>query len=129
MNQRGDILMGNIIFIVLNLIFLTILILFLLKQGQGAIILEQSYAKNIALLIDYSKPAMEIYLDMEDAFELAKKNNIPFQDMVQIKENQVIVKLSDKGGYSYSFFNDVEVGQYPSVDNKGYYFIISNYNE
>jgi len=121
--------MGNIIFIVLNLIFLTILILFLLKQGQGAIILEQSYAKNIALLIDYSKPAMEIYLDMEDAFELAKKNNIPFQDMVQIKENQVIVKLSDKGGYSYSFFNDVEVGQYPSVDNKGYYFIISNYNE
>ncbi|GAJ02310.1 unnamed protein product [marine sediment metagenome] len=52
MKKRGTILAENIIFITLNILFLVILILFIWKQGAGAIVLEQSYAKQIALLVD-----------------------------------------------------------------------------
>ena len=50
--KRGEIVLENIIFIILNLAFLTILVLFIISQGNGSVILEQSYAKQIALLID-----------------------------------------------------------------------------
>lgn len=126
-NKRGEILVENIIFIVLNLLFLTILILFLLRQGDGAVVLEQSYAKNIALLIDSAKPVMEIQLNMEKAREVAKKNNVDFDEVVKIQDNLVIVKLSEKGGYSYSFFNDVEATAY--VKDEFYIFIINEKNE
>jgi hypothetical protein len=125
-NKKGDLLIGNIIFIVLNLIFLSILMLFLLRQGSGAIVLEQSYAKQIALLIDSSKPVMEIQLNMDKAAKLAEKNNIPFKDVVKIRDNLVIVKLSEKGGYSYSFFNDVDVTAYP-LNIEDYVFVVSGY--
>lgn len=122
-NKRGEILAENIIFIVLNLIFLTILMLFLFKQGSGAIVLEESYAKNIALLIDSSKPVMEIYLNMEKGIKLAEKNNVKIEDIVKINDNIVTVKLSEKGGYSYSFFNNVDATAYPKEEF--YVFIIN----
>ena len=116
MNKKGTLLAQNVIFILLNLLFLAIVILFLAKQGSGAIVLEQSYAKNIALLIDSAKPVRVMKLNMEQGFELARKNNVDEGDMVQINGNVVTVKLSEKGGYDYSFFNDVEVSEYPIDD-------------
>lgn len=124
MKKRGTILVENIIFIVLNLVFLTILIIFIAKQGSGAIVLEQSYAKQIALLVDSAKPVMIIKLNMDKAQKLADKNEMDFKDVVKINDNIVTVKLSDRGGYSYSFFNDVDVGvPYPEGEN--YIFTIS----
>jgi hypothetical protein len=35
-NKNGELLVENVVFIILNLVFLTILILFLLRQGTGA---------------------------------------------------------------------------------------------
>ncbi len=123
MKKRGTILVENIIFIILNLVFLTILIIFIAKQGSGAIVLEQSYAKQIALLVDSAKPVMIIKLNMNKAQKLADKNEVDFKDVVKINENIVTVKLSDRGGYSYSFFNDVNVTHYPEGEN--YTFIVN----
>lgn len=123
MNKKGEILIENVIFIVLNLLFLMILMLFLFRQGDGAIVLEQSYAKNIALVLDSAKPVMEIQVNMEKAFEVADKNNVARDDVVKIKDNLVIVKLSEKGGYSYSFFNDVDATAYPK--DEFYIFIVN----
>ncbi len=123
MKKRGVLLVENIIFIVLNIVFLTILILFLFKQGSGAVVLEQSYAKNIALLIDSAKPIMEIHLNMEQAIKVAKKNNVEPDEIIKIRDNEVIVKLSEKGGYSYSFFNNVDATAYPK--DEFYVFIIN----
>ncbi len=124
MKKRGTILAENIIFIVLNLVFLTILIIFIAKQGSGAIVLEQSYAKQIALLVDSAKPVMIIELNMDKAQKLADKNEIDFNDVVKINEKNIVtVKLSDRGGYSYSFFNDVNVTAYPEGEN--YIFTVS----
>ncbi|MCW8965125.1 MAG: hypothetical protein OQK82_00350 [Candidatus Pacearchaeota archaeon] len=115
MNNRGEILVENIIFIILNLIFLTVLVMFIARQGEGAVVLEERYAKEIALLIDASQPIMTMQIDMEDAREVAEDNGILFEDILKIENNVVTVKLSEKSGYSYSFFNNVEVTE-PFVD-------------
>lgn len=136
--KRGTILMENVVFIILNLLFIMILVIFISKQGQGAILLEESYAKQIALLIDSAKPEMTIILNMENAKELSGKNEVSFSEVVRVdKENNlVIVKLSSDGGYSYGFFNDVDVSVYPdtkglqnSGDADSYVIKINSYND
>lgn len=126
MKKEGTILIENIVFIILNLLFITILVLFIFRQGNGAILLEQSYAKNIALIIDSARPVTEIKLNMEDAFKLAEKNGIKREDIVKIDKNLVTVKLSEKGGYQYSFFNDVDVSIYPDFFPETNYIIKIN---
>jgi len=123
--KRGQILVENVIFIILNLVFLTIMILFIVKQGAGAAILEQSYAKQISLIIDSAKPGAIIKINMLDAKEVAEEKGISFEEIVTHKDNFVTVKLSEKGGYTYSFFKDVDIEIYPNdifyvitVDNK-----------
>lgn len=132
-NKRGVILVENVIFIILNSIFLAILILFLLKQGTGAVLMEQTYSKQIALLIDSAKPVTEIKINMERGLELCEKNNFDFDEAVLIKKNSVLVRFSDKGGYEYSFFNDVEVRVKPEKnklnENTGNYLIMIYENE
>ena len=126
MKKRGNILVENLIFIILNILFLTILVLFLYRQGNGAIVLEQSYAKNIALLVDAGRPIMEMKLNMEEAMNLAEKNGLKREEIVKITGNTVTVKLSDKGGYSYSFFNNVDVTAYPDIPTEKNYIIKIN---
>jgi hypothetical protein len=121
MKKKGTILVENIIFIILNLLFLSVLVLFLIKQGSGAIVFEQAYSKQIAMLVDSAKPIMLIKIDMEKGKNLAGNNGINFNDVVKIDGNIVTVKLSEKGGYSYAFFNDVDVSSYADRDEKGKY--------
>lgn len=125
MKKKGTILVENIIFIVLNLLFLTILIIFIVSKVGGATVLEEKYAKQIALIIDSAKPGMEIHLNMEDAIKKASDEKWE-EKIVSVDGNIVTVKLREKGGYSYSFFNDVDVGN-PYLDttnNKEYVFIV-----
>ncbi len=125
MKKRGTILIENVIFIILNLLFLTILILFIAKQGGGSLVLEQSYAKQISLLIDSAKPVSIIKLNMNKAYKLAEKNGIDFNEVVKINRNIITIKLSEDSGYDYSFFNDVNVGAYPGPEKGIYIFTIS----
>ena len=119
MKKKGQILVENVIFIILNLIFLTILILFIYSKSGSEAILEEKYAKQIALIIDSAKPEMKILLNMEDAIEKAKTewSEDKIGEIVSVEGNNVIVKLREKGGYSYSFFNDVPVSVYPDEKN------------
>jgi hypothetical protein len=107
MKKRGTILAENIIFIILNLVFLTILFLFLFSKTGDAAALEEKYAKQIALIIDSAKPGMEISLNMKDAVEKAKDEDWQGK-IVFIQDNIVSVQLREKGGYSYSFFNNID---------------------
>jgi len=113
-SKRGNILTENVIFIVLNLIFLTILFLFLFSKMGDVGILEEKTAKQIALIIDSAKPGMEISLSIKDAVEKANKENREGK-IVFIEGNIVTVQLKEGKGYSYSFFNDVEL-------NKNYHY-------
>lgn len=124
MKRRGNILIENVIFIILNVAFLSILILFVFSRAGNEAVLEERYAKQIALMIDYSSPGMRIVFPMLDAVEKAEKNFLDrdINKIVSIHENIVSVKLRDRGGYSYSFFNDVEVSGY-FLEN-GYYNLL-----
>lgn len=108
LNKRGNILTQNIIFIILNLVFLSILIIFLFSKTGNAALLEEKYAKQIALILDSAKPGMRIFLDMEDAIKIAEKENRDIKKIVSVQDNVVTVQLREKGSYSYSFFNDLD---------------------
>lgn len=128
MKKKANILMENIVFILLNLIFISILVFFVFSKSGSAAVLEEKYSKQIALILDSAKPVMKIKINMDDAIEIAKKEKYE-QDLVSIKDNIVTVKLREKGGYSYSFFKDVWVEK-PYLDNDGnYVLIINQYNE
>ena len=106
-NKRGNILTENIIFIILNLVFLSILILFVFSKTGGGAVLEEKYAKQIALIIDSAEPVMAISLEMNDAVNSARDEGITENDAISINGNVVTVRLREGVGYSYSFFNDV----------------------
>jgi len=118
-NKRGQILVENIIFIILNILFLSILVVFLIKQGSGAIILERAYSKEVALLTDSARPGMILHLNLEKLKEVSDKNGVPFSDILKIKNNYVTVKLSEKGGSRYHFFNNIGVSYFPEKSKKG----------
>jgi len=123
-NRRGEnILTENLLFIILNFVFLTVLILFLVSKVGNAAVLEEKYSKQIAMIIDSSRPVMTVAIDMQDAME-EKEEGVLENNIVIINENVVTVKLREEGGgYSYSFFNDVAVSSYfDSTKNK---FIIN----
>ncbi len=119
MDKRGELLIENIIFIVLNILFLTILVIFLVKQGSGAIILEKAYSKEVALLVDSAKPGMIIHLNLEKLKEVSDKNGVSFSDILRIKGNYVTIKLSEKGGSKYHFFNDINISYFPEKSKEG----------
>jgi len=129
-SKRATILVGNIVFIMLNVVFLSILILFLVSKTGSAAVLEEKYSKQIALIIDSAKPGMIIHLNMEDAIGKAKKENWDFNNIVMIHDNIVTVKLREKGGYSYSFFNNIDVtANFDTLNNQEYFFVIDEKNE
>lgn len=124
MNRRGSILIENVIFIILNVVFIALIIVFLTRQSSGAFVLEESYAKQIALVADYGKPGMLIKINMDRGMKVAEDNNYDFANAVRIDGNVVYVKLREDGGYSYSFFNDVDAEAY--YDSDGMYVITIN---
>jgi hypothetical protein len=119
-NRGTNILTENLLFIILNFIFLSILIIFLVSKVGSAAVLEEKYAKQIAMVLNSAKPIMEIHLNMKDAFKKADKNHWPRKNIVSVNENVVVVKLSERSkGYSYSFFNDIEIDNiYPLSNDK-----------
>ena len=117
-SKKANILTENIIFIVLNLVFLVILVLFLFSKMSDVSCLEEKYAKQIALVLDSARPGMEISLDMSGAVKKAEDKKWEGK-IIEINDNIVTVKLHEKGGYSYSFFNDVNLDVlyfYPDKD-------------
>jgi hypothetical protein len=128
MLKRGELLIENVIFIILNLVIFAILVLFILNKGNGISGLEDSYSKQIALLIDSAKPGTEIKIDLSKAKEANEKwFSENYVNAVRITENLVTVQLDEKSSKSYSFFNNVvpRIDVYPEgsllivIDNKG----------
>ena len=101
-------LLEEIVFIVLNVVFFGIFFLFVVNSSSGAFVLEQLYAKQIALLIDNSEPGTIIKVDISDAYEIAKENNVPKEQMFRFDKNLISVRL-DSDAYRFGFFRDLSV--------------------
>ncbi len=114
MHIRGkkaeDLMYPIIIFVVLNLIFFSTLLIFVYKSSNGTLALEQVYSKEIALLIDGSEPGMEVSIDFSKPIKIAEENGLTSkEEMVSISSGTVTVKLSEKGGYAFNYFSNSEV--------------------
>lgn len=121
--KKGEMLIENIVFLILNLAFLAILVLFLVKQGGSGSLYEETYSKQIALLIDSSRPGMEMEINLQDGYDIAKENGVPVDQVVVINNelNTVTVRLSQDGGDEYHFFNEVEAVGFPGRDSSNQY--------
>jgi hypothetical protein len=63
---------------------------------------------------------------MEDAIKEANEAGINLNRIILIQDNIVRVQLNEEGGYSYSFFNDVEVNaNLDTTNNEEYFFVIN----
>ncbi len=127
-NNHGKVLMENVVFIILNVMFLMILVLFISKSGQGASLLEETYSKQISLLIDSAKPGMTIVLNMEKAREIAEKNGLEFEEIIFSRDNLITVKLDENSGHSYSYFNKININLYPDSEINSYVIKILEYD-
>jgi len=110
--KAADIILLRIIFLVLNIMFIGSLFFFGFQASTGALVYEQAYAKQIALILDRAKPISQISIDFEDGFELAEKNELDIQSLVKIEDNFVIIKLAKGGGYSFRYFSDYDINSY-----------------
>ena len=122
--KKANILTENLIFILLNLIFLAIIILFLFSRMGSAAVLEEKYAKQIAMLIDAAEPGMEIQLNLSDSIDKLEEG-FGRENIVSINGNIVNVRFREGIGYSYSFFNDVSVSDIFDIDENKTVLIIS----
>ena len=111
---------STIIFIILNLIFFSILLAFIWRAASGALIYEQTYAKEIALMLDKAKPGTEIVIHFKKGFETAKKNKVLVENSVVIdgEMGEVVVRLASNGGYRMKYFSDLAVEKRFDVENK-----------
>jgi len=111
----GDIVMDNIIYLILLIIFFIGMLAFVNNKMNGAAVWEDYYAKEIVKVIDSSKPGDDIIIDVHKATEIAKKNKIDNEEIFSFTnfQNKVCVKLSAGRAGCYSYFNDVNVGISP----------------
>lgn len=135
-NKRGagtDALYHNIVFIIFLLLMIGVSLYFVISRLNSSGVMEEKYAKEIALSLDAAHPGMMITLNMSDAIAAAEKGlgEKNLDKMVSIKNNQVTVKLTSGGpGYTYSFFNNVNVTNYYLGPSKqAWVFFVGGYNE
>lgn len=101
--KKGNILMENVIFIILIIVFISILFVFVTRQGSNQSILEKQLAKQIALIVDEAGSGTQVQLRVEDEF-----NKYP-AGRILVENNVVNVNFGPGSGYSYGYFNKVNV--------------------
>jgi hypothetical protein len=112
-NSKGELLVQNVIFLILNLIFLSILFTFVFREANSVANLEEIYSKKIALSLDLAEPGCFIEMDLGDLKEKMDEEGRSFGEVVTISNNLVKIQLEEDSGHSYYFFNNVEVNAYP----------------
>lgn len=118
MNKRGnDLFPPIIIFIILNLIFFSSLMLFVKKNVESSQTYEEFYAKKIGLILDRAEPGMIFEINITDLIENAQKNgkkpNEIKENLIKIntEESYVEVRVSDKSGFRYPFFSKINLDE------------------
>lgn len=111
-NKRGELLMQNVIYVLVVIVFFTILMIFVVNSTSNVASLEQKTAKQIALAIDSANPGTQVLINLGDV--LKQKRILNNEDVIKIdNENRVVRVLLDdeKGrtGFSYGYFNVVDL--------------------
>jgi lipoprotein-anchoring transpeptidase ErfK/SrfK len=111
MNKRGtELLIEIVIFYVLIAIFFAAMFYFVNRSSTQTNVIEQIYAKQIALAINKAKPGTVIILGIEEVFEIAEKNKYKSYPVnIDNSGKRVIVTVVEGKGFSYDYFNSANV--------------------
>lgn len=107
-NKRGALLLGSVIFIILNVVFLSIVAFYITRSGNTASVFEETYSKQIALFIDGAKPGTRIELDVSEIYSIGRDNNFPPIIKLECEKNRVITQLTKTGSYAFEYFSDLK---------------------
>ena len=123
-NKKGDLLFPIIIFIVLNIMFFTTMMLFAQRSLSGAMIYEEAYAKQISLFLNRAEPGMQFSIDATDLVNNALENEISRDKLTEIvnidsEKGLVIVKTKHEGGFENHFFSNIKTTHRITLDNQG----------
>ena len=102
--KAADLFTGVIIFLVLNVLFFGAMFLFVGSAGTGQNIVEETYAKQIALVIDNLEPGVEVRISLEEVYRISRKNNIDTPVIIDTDANNVIVRVAKGDGHKHLFF-------------------------
>ncbi len=114
MNLRGagDVLSGNILYVILVVIFTIGVFMIIMQNKNNAGQWEEFYAKELALLLDRAKPGDQYTIDIQKASELAVKNGVSDPRYIIKFDGQarkVVVSLKPDGGTAFYYFSNVVV--------------------
>jgi uncharacterized protein YpmS len=106
MGKRGQLGYDQIIFLSINIFIFCALLFFVWRSSSESTVIEEAYAKKIALLIDQLKPGTELNLSVNDLYKVIQKNK--FSDFpIHIENNIVNVKAEIGKGYDFRFFSNI----------------------
>src|SRR3989344_2704648 len=116
MDKKGtNVLLDNVVYVILAIIFFSMILYFLRNQWFQASFYENYYSKEISKVVNLAKPGDEIVLDVQKATEIAQKQSLrSFSEIFQFDNvnNEICVKLSAGRKKCYTYFNDVDVPYY-----------------
>jgi len=98
---------GTIMFLILNIVFFGMMVIYVSSIGTGAEVVEDGYAKKIVLIIDSARPGTNIAIDISELYEEAEKNNFNGEVLNFTSDNRVLVKVTTGEGNSYQYFADM----------------------
>lgn len=106
-------------FVILNVVFLSFLIIFLTMAMTGNGLNEKIYAKKICLAIDSMKPGTEIALYLPKLFDIAQRNNFNGEIVsIDYSKGTINVKVADDEGYTFNYFTKLDAGSFSIDANK-----------
>ena len=113
MDKRGDtsIMMNSIIYIIIFILFFSLMFWFVGSYSNGSALWEDFYSKEIVRLINTAKPGEEFKIDVTPLAVVASRSGKPIKDIVSVDNvnNQIIVSTKLNSGVSFKFFNDVDI--------------------
>lgn len=117
-----NILPGTIIFLLLNILFFSMMLFFVYRAGTGSSMIEKKYCREIALIIDSMKIGTEADISLEQVFESAKSNGFlnTGQNVFSFdfQNNTITIRTAKGYGHSYSYFTNVSNSQVLFDTNK-----------
>ena len=94
------------------------------KVGTPDILKEEAFAKQIALLIDGSNPGTKIEIDVSELIAAARENKMEPLIILNCNTNEVFVKVTRSGGYSFRYFTELDKCNF-SLDKEKRKFIVN----
>ena len=117
--RSQDLLTGTIMFLILNVLFFGIMILFVSTTGSGDDLLEKKEVRRIILAIDEMRPGTELIIHAGEVYDAAAKNNFKGEIFSVDYESSILtVRVSSGEGQSYYFSKQLKTGDIGWDDNR-----------